>query len=51
MNPIAYTYSDEDGEYSFDNLPYGVYYIYIDELGLISAPVEITLSATTPSMD
>jgi PKD repeat protein len=51
MNPIGYTYTDEDGLYSFDNLPYGVYYVYIDALGLISAPVEVTLSPTTPTMN
>jgi PKD repeat protein len=51
MNPIGYTYTDNNGDYSFDDLPYGVYYVYIEELGLNSAPVQVTLSTTTPSMD
>ena len=51
MNPIGYTYTDANGDYSFDNLPYGVYYVYVEELGLASSPVQVTLSPTTPSMD
>lgn len=51
MNPIGYTYSDEYGNYDFGNLPYGVYYIYVEELGLQTAAIEVTLSAATPTMD
>lgn len=50
MNPIGYTYTDENGKYSFGDLAMGVYYIYIESLGLQAAPVQVTLSNTTTSM-
>ncbi|MGB0863132.1 MAG: PKD domain-containing protein [Saprospiraceae bacterium] len=50
MNPIGYTYTDEDGNYSFADLAMGVYYIYIESLGLQAAPVQVTLSNSTTSM-
>jgi len=31
--PIGYTYSDEDGNYTFDNLAYGTYWITADHYG------------------
>ena len=51
MNPLTHTVTDQNGQYSFGSLPYGVYYIYVEELGLQTAPIQVTLSPTTPSMD
>jgi PKD repeat protein len=50
MNPIGYTYTDENGNYSFDDLALGVYYIYVESLGLQTAPIQVTLSNSTTSM-
>ena len=46
MNPIGYAITDANGNYSFPNLPDGVYYIYIEGLGMQAAPVQVTLSPT-----
>lgn len=50
MNPIGYTYTDANGDYSFSNLPMGGYYVYIEHLGMQASPIEVTLSMSTPSI-
>ncbi len=51
MNPFDYTYTDINGDYSFTNLPNGVYYIYVEEMGLLSTPIQVTVNDNTPTID
>jgi hypothetical protein len=43
-NPIAYTYSDALGAFSFSNLAYGTYKIYTEVLNKTTTPVLVTIS-------
>ena len=45
-NPVAYTYSDANGLYSFSNLAYGTYSIEADIPGKTDVPISVTLSAS-----
>jgi hypothetical protein len=45
-NPIAYTYSDANGNFSFSNLAYGTYKVYTEVLNKVTYPVLVTISAT-----
>jgi PKD repeat protein len=47
-NPVAYTYSDIKGKFSFSNLPYGTYEVYTEILGLNTDPGFVTISAANP---
>lgn len=49
--PVAYTYSDAQGKFSFPSLAYGTYKISGDVLGRTSAPLTITLSATNGTVN
>lgn len=44
--PIAYTYSDKNGQFSFDNLAYGAYKVYVEIPGKTCDPMILTLSET-----
>lgn len=44
-NPIAYTYSDATGNFSFSNLAYGTYKVYTEVLNKVTYPVIVTISA------
>lgn len=48
-NPIAYTYSDALGAFSFSNLAYGTYKIYTEVLNKTTSPVLVTISANHAS--
>jgi PKD repeat protein len=44
MEPYIYARSDENGEFSFEDLAYGNYMIYAEIMGIQTTPVMITLS-------
>lgn len=48
-NPIAYTYSDANGNFSFANLAYGTYKVYTEVLNKVTYPVLVTISANHAS--
>ncbi|MFN0203990.1 MAG: T9SS type A sorting domain-containing protein [Bacteroidia bacterium] len=48
-NPVAYTYSDANGDYSFSNLAYGTYKIWAEIWGKTTTPIIVTISANNPS--
>lgn len=43
-NPVKYTYSDNSGHFSFNNLAHGTYYVWAEATGLYTNPVSVTLS-------
>lgn len=45
---VANTYSDANGEYSFDNIAYGTYKVYAEILNKVTYPAIVTIDATTP---
>ena len=45
---VAYTLTDANGHYRFNNLAYGTYKLFTDELNKIPSPTTITLSAQEP---
>ena len=47
--PVAYTYTDANGKYSFPNLALGSYTIYAEQLNKIPSPLEFTLTAENPA--
>ncbi len=48
LNPFYYVRSDENGEFSFDNLAFGNYMIYAELPGIETDPALITLSSEQP---
>lgn len=46
---VAYKYSDEDGEFTFDNLAFDTYTLYAESTGLFTDPVTVTISETFPT--
>ena len=51
-NPIAYTFTDNDGTYIFENLPYGYYTVQAEMTGKSSQsiPVNLTENSTTANI-
>lgn len=49
--PVAYTYSDVSGAFSFPNLPYGTYKLFGDAGGKSNPALIITLSAGSASVN
>jgi PKD repeat protein len=47
-NPLAYTYTDNAGWYSFPDLGYGTYSIYVEIPGLTTDPASYTLNESNP---
>jgi PKD repeat protein len=47
---INYTYSDVDGNYSFDEVPQGDYYVYGDLAGFASYPASLNFSTNNDSL-
>jgi|GEM_PF-4350815 len=47
-NTLTYVMSDENGEFSFDNIPYGSYRLYADHLRFSGPYLSITLSEANP---
>ncbi len=48
--PVAYTYSDASGQFSFPNLAYGTYKLFGDVMGKDNPALSITLDAAHPSI-
>ncbi|MDZ4758931.1 MAG: PKD domain-containing protein [Bacteroidota bacterium] len=46
MEPLDYTYSKADGNYAFNNLPYGTYYIHPEVVGKETYQLQVTLDAS-----
>lgn len=46
---VAYAYSNENGEFTFENLAFDTYTLYAESTGLFTEPVTITLSETNPT--
>jgi len=51
MTAFDYTLTDSNGDYEFQDLPNGVYYIYVEEIGLLSTPIQVTVNNGTTSID
>ncbi|MCI4668813.1 MAG: PKD domain-containing protein [Bacteroidia bacterium] len=49
-SPVAYTYTDANGEYEFSNLAYGDYIIHVEVLGIPSQDINVTIDANNPSV-
>lgn len=50
-DPIVYTTTDVNGDYSFSNLPYGTYNVHPENMGDATTDATIVLDATTPSVN
>ncbi len=50
-NVLAYTRSDANGHFSFDNLAYGNYIIYTEIVGIETVPGQVTLSENNSSVN
>lgn len=49
--PLAYTYTDANGNYQFANLPFGNYKVYAESPGIYNSTVPtVTLNSGTPSV-
>jgi PKD repeat protein len=48
---IAYTYTDVNGDFSFDNLAYGSYQVYSEMAGYTTIPAVVNISAENPSIE
>jgi PKD repeat protein len=49
--PVAYTYTDVNGRYTFGNLPLGTYKVYAEAIGKTPQPAYVTLTANNPNVD
>ncbi|MFK7907333.1 MAG: PKD domain-containing protein [Chitinophagales bacterium] len=50
-NPIGFTHTDEEGNYSFDGIAYGTYTVHIEIINLPSEPVTVTISQDIPMVE
>jgi hypothetical protein len=48
-SPVAYTYTDHLGQYSFPNLPYGTYKVWPEQAGIPTTPAIVTIGPDNPS--
>jgi|GEM_PF-1581443 len=46
---IAFSRTDINGEYTFDNLPMGDYQVFVEELGKTMTPADVTITASNSS--
>ena len=46
-----YIYSDENGVFSFNDLPYGTYKVHAEVPGKLSNPIDLTLDANNTNID
>jgi hypothetical protein len=51
QNPVAYTYSNSQGEFEFDNLAYGEYYLFAEVLGLEIEGLNVSISEAKPKVE
>lgn len=49
--PVAYTYSDENGNWLIDSLAYGTYKVYPEVWGLPTDPFIVTISPSVPGIN
>jgi PKD repeat protein len=49
-NPVLYTYSDNLGGFTFDDLPLGTYTLIAESTGMLTDPYTITLTDDNPSI-
>lgn len=50
-DPVAYTYTDANGNFSFSNLAYGTYKIYPEMLNKTTFPKIVTISGNIPNIN
>jgi hypothetical protein len=50
-NPVAYTYTANDGTYGFNNLAWGTYKVWVEVLGLEPVYAIVTIGPDNPSAD
>lgn len=50
-NAIAYTYTNADGEFGFENLAYGTYQVYVEQLGVQTIPAIVTIGPDVSEVD
>lgn len=50
-NAIAYTYTDGNGEFGFDDLAYGTYQVYVEQLGVQTIPAIVTIGPDQPEVE
>ncbi|MGZ5302907.1 MAG: PKD domain-containing protein [Bacteroidia bacterium] len=48
-NPVAYTYSDLNGEFGFANIAFGTYQVYAEVAGLQTFPAIVSISESNQS--
>lgn len=48
---IAYAYTDENGEFGFNDLAYGTYQVYVEVLGVQTIPAIVTIGPNNPSFE
>ena len=51
MLPLIYSFSDNYGNFSFQALPYGIYYLMVESTGKFPALLRITLDENHPVID
>lgn len=49
--PVAATFTDANGRYSFSNLALGTYKVYAEAINKVPYPLNVTLTATNPTQD
>ncbi len=49
--PIAYTYSNSQGQFQFDGIAYGTYKVWAEVPGLLTTPAIVTIGPNEPSID
>jgi len=49
--PVAYTYSDDNGDFAFKNIALGTYQIYADHFGIECTKMTVTLTETNKSIN
>jgi len=50
-NAIAYTYTDANGQFTFENLPLGTYQVYTELLNYTTIPATVTLTEEQPLVE
>lgn len=50
-DPVAYTYTNNEGRYEFNNIEYGTYKVYAEVINLPTFPPYVTISANEPEVD
>lgn len=49
--PVAATFTDANGRYTFSNLALGTYKVYAEQINKVPYPLNVTLSANNPTQD